>query len=96
MKEITAFHYNLKEVYNCASESIYDVASDGIHPGLNLAEIILNKNDFKKSMRDGFAPMFLPKFEEVESCAENNEQFILIIWNGEKVWTVIDGNEIMW
>ena len=96
MKEIKAFHYNLKEIYDFASESIFDVACDGIYPGLDLIEIIFSKNDFEKSMKDGYAPMFLPEFNEIENCAENNDQFILIIWNGEKIWTVVNGEDVSW
>ena len=47
-------------------------------------------------MKDGYAPMFLPEFNEIENCAENNDQFILIIWNGEKIWTVVNGEDVSW
>jgi hypothetical protein len=96
MKQVKAFHYNLKEVYDFASGSLYDIISDGVDTGLNLAEIVSNKKDFEQSMRDGYAPMILPYFGEIEECAEDEDQFILIIWKDDKVWTVINGEDIVW
>lgn len=98
-KETTVFHYTVKEIYNFAAQSFYDIyiydQCEDFDMGLRLIEVLKSPEEFTNALKDGFGPCCLPEFEKLEKPIQNNENFVVVVYDAhDKIWAVINGNDI--
>lgn len=102
-KNIKVFSSTKKEIAQHAFLNWYDIAVyDGEHENISLEmiEAVTTKDRFRDAMKNGYAPIMLPNFDDVENyivdCSD--EQFIYIVYCDDRktVWDVINGDDINW
>ena len=107
---LKAFRLNLKffsstkeEIAQHAFLNWYDIAvHDGEHENISpeMIEAVTAKDRFRDAMKNGYAPIMLPNFDELESHTTNHsdDQFIYIVYCDDRktVWDVINGADIIW
>lgn len=99
MKEAIAYKYNVKEIFNFAAESFYDIyihdQCEDFDMGLRLFEVLKSPEEFLKALKEGFGPCCLPDFFELEEPILNDEDFVVIVYGADnKIWTVVNGRDI--
>jgi len=84
-KNIKVFSSTKKEIAQHAFLNWYDIAVyDGEHENISLEmiEAVTTKDRFRDAMKNGYAPIMLPNFDDVENyivdCSD--EQFIYIVY----------------
>ena len=102
-KNVKVFSSTKKEIAQHAFLNWYDIAVyDGEHENISLEmiEAVTTKNRFRDAMKNGYAPVMLPNFDEFESHTTNHsdDQFIYIVYCDDRktVWDVINGADIIW
>lgn len=102
-KNVKVFSSTKKEIAQHAFLNWYDIAVyDGEHENISLEMIqaVTTKDRFRDAMKNGYAPVMLPNFDEFESHTTNHsdDQFIYIVYCDDRktVWDVINGADIIW
>jgi len=102
-KNVKVFSSTKKEIAQHAFLCWYDIAVyDGEHENISLEmiEAVTTKDRFRDAMKNGYAPIMLPNFDELESHTTNHsdDQFIYIVYCDDRktVWDVINGADIIW
>jgi len=102
-RNVKVFSSTKKEIAQHAFLNWYDIAVyDGEHENISLEmiEAVTTKDRFRDAMKNGYAPVMLPNFDEFESHTTNHsdDQFIYIVYCDDRktVWDVINGADIIW
>ena len=100
MKQTTTVNYTLREIYECITESFYDIyihdeCKDYECGYYNLFNSLKSPEAFLEQIKDGFSMCILPQFHVIEELVLTKSEFIIIIRNPKnEIWAVINGHDV--
>lgn len=99
MTEIATIKYNLKEIYDHATECFYDIyihdGCEDFEMGYTLFEVFKSSEVFIQSLKDGFSPCILPNFYVIEKLQADSKEFVVLVMGPTgSIWAAVNGKDI--
>lgn len=90
-----------KDLFDSTVNIIYQMMCDDPVPmdnfKIELMDAFSSPDSFISSMRDGGVYSHMPSYmEQIESLHNNKKPFVVVVIDNDKVWSVVNGDEIQY